>query len=152
MKILFNNYLNSETESKDIVTVTCATCGSILEITDNDLYGKSSVLCPCCKRMFEVDVDELFLVTTKNVSYPKHFTVVNANVNKNIKLLTDEEINQEIKKGIKFLQENSDREYHFISYGEMFLVILKFEEDGEYLVVVTKDFSEAFVNIMGDKK
>ena len=152
MKILVNNYLKNEVENKNIVTVTCGVCGSVLEITDNDLYGQNTVLCPCCKRMFEVNVDELFLVTTKNVSYPKHFTVVNANANKNIKLLTDEEINQEIKEGIKFLQENSDREYYFISYGEMFLVILNFEEDGEYMVVVTKDFSEAFVNIMGDKK
>lgn len=147
MKILVNNYLKEDVEDKNTTTVECSKCGSVLEICENDLYGQSTILCPCCKRMFEVDTDELFVVTTENISYPKHFTVVNANSNKNIKLLTDSEINNEIKIGIEFLKKNKNKEYYFISYGEMFLSIFNFEEDGEYMVIVTKDFSEAFVNI-----
>lgn len=149
MKILVNNY--SKEKSNNSIKFICKNCSSELLVDEDDLIthsdGVNSIICPCCRKMSQVFKEELFPITTENVSYPKHFTVVNANSNKNIKRLTDSEINNEIKIGIEFLKKNKNQEYYFISYGEMFLSIFNFAEDGEYMVIVTKDFSEAFVNI-----
>ena len=64
----------------------------------------------------------------------------------NIKDVSDKEINDEIKIGIDYLKQDKDRSFYFLSYGDTFLLIINCKEDDEYMIIVTKNFSEAFVS------
>lgn len=148
MEIIVNNY--SKEKSNNSIKFICKNCSSELLINEDDLIthsnGVNSIICPCCRKMSQVFKEELFPITTENISYPKHFSVVNKDINKHIKDVSDKEINDEIKIGIDYLKQNKDRSFYFLSYGDTFLLIINCKEDDEYMIIVTKNFSEAFVS------
>ena len=110
--------------------VECNNCDSILEYIDSDVV-ENKICCPKCEAFIEL-FDEKIL-TIENIIFPSDFYDFS-----NGKPISDEEINKWIKKCLKScLEDEADYGvYNYISSGDTFVLVLKF--DNEYEIVVGK--------------
>jgi hypothetical protein len=155
IKIIENNYKknNIEQEYKDIdedspIQIVCEHCNSKLEITKDDTHigwlGASYITCPCCGGESMVDELEGITLTIDNIDFPAHFLRVNKN-ERCVKEVNRKDIIKEVKRGIKYFREHKDEPYWYTSYGDMFIILFRYEGDEEYYVVITKDYYETFI-------
>lgn len=86
-------------------------------------------------------VDELpgITLTKDNIDFPTHFLRTKQR-ERDVKKVTDQEVKNEIKRGIEYLRRNQEEYYWFTSYGDLFVVIFKYDGDEEYYVLVTRDW------------
>lgn len=148
IKIVKNNY-NKNNISKKVevkpktVHTHCDYCNSELELTKEDTYigwlGARFVECPCCGKETMVDELEGIDLTKDNVKFPTHFYKTNKEL-EGVKEVENEEITKQIQNGIDFLRENKDEFSWYVSYGDLFVSVFRFEGDEIYSVYVTRDF------------
>ena len=78
-------------------------------------------------------------LTKDNVKFPTHFYRTNKEL-EGVKEVENEEITKQIRNGIDFLRENKDEFSWYVSYGDLFVSVFRFEGDEIYSVYVTRDF------------
>ena len=148
MKILKDNSkkcLEENNTQLHLIKFVCGICDSELEITKDDTYigwlGAPFITCPCCGE--EVMVDELdgIILTIDNLQFPVHFNRTNKDVRRVLEI-GSEEIISEIKRGVTYLRKHKDEHYWYASYGDLFVIVFRYEGDEEYSVMVTRDFYE----------
>lgn len=150
MKILKDNY-NHVVERKlkntkpKLLKIHCDQCDSELEITKEDTHvgwlGALFVTCPCCGEESMVEELEGITLTVDNLQFPIHFNRTNKDTRQVVENSPDEIVN-EIKQGITYFREHKDEYYWYTSYGDLFVIVFRYEGDEEYFVMVTKDFYE----------
>lgn len=74
-----------------------------------------------------------------NIKFPIHFNRTNKEL-EGVKEVENEEITKQIRNGIDFLRENKDEFSWYVSYGDLFVSVFRFEGDEIYSVYVTRDF------------
>ena len=148
MKILKDNskkYSKENITQSHLIKIVCDRCESELEITKEDTHigwlGAPFVTCPCCGE--EVMVDELdgVILTVDNLQFPVQFNRINKDVRRVLEV-SSEEIISEVKRGVTYLREHKDKDYWYMSYGDLFVIVFRYEGDEEYSIMVTKDFYE----------
>ena len=145
MKIIENNH-NKEKEKIIIFNCTCPNCNSILECNERDIkYDEEEdeeyIVCPCCNMAI---TNEYFdrEVTLDNISYPFDFYKC-GNSNSCVNL-SDEEINNYIKKCVDFLKYNPNEPYKYIGTGDSLIIV--FNHEDEYYFVVAKNYENAIID------
>lgn len=88
-------------------------------------------------------VEELqgITLTKDNIKFPVHFYRTKTD-KIGVKEVADQEVVDEIKRGIEYLRINKNEYYWFTSHGDLFLIIFKYDGDEEYNVLVTRDWYE----------
>lgn len=88
-------------------------------------------------------VEELkgITLTKDNIDFPTHFYRTKRG-KIGVKEVENQEVVDEIKRGIEYLRINKNEYYWFTSYGDLFLIIFKYDGDEEYNVLVTRDWYE----------
>lgn len=152
MKVIENNFLDHSATAKAIVPDTfdicCEHCSSKLQVSKSDLkegyLGAYFVECPCCNQTSYVDTIDGVDLTPKNVCFPQHFW--HTSTSKGAVHIRDAEIVDCIQKGALYFEENPQNNVWHTSYGDLFIVMMKF--DHEYSIYVTQDFyhTEIFAN------
>lgn len=145
MKIIKNNYSKFDKELIEF-KCTCPNCQSILETNKNDVqYDREDmehyIICPCCHMRI---TDEYFdrIVTLDNISYPFDFYQYK-NDDSCLKL-SDEEINNYIKKCVDFLKYNPNEPYKYIGTGDSLIIV--FNHEDEYYFVVAKNYEDIIID------
>ena len=140
LKVLKNNCKTTDTP----VQVTCESCGSVLEVTEQDVtFGKGGFpygTCPCCGE--SIDLDEAFpnaKLTLEELRFPQHFHHVS--VDTGAADCFDRELMPHIKEAIQYLRchPREDSWGGWIT-GNLFLIIERCED--EYTIYASKDFYE----------
>lgn len=80
-------------------------------------------------------------LTIDNLQFPMHFNRTNKNMRQVVEN-NPEEIIKEIKCAVTYFREHKDEYYWFTCYGDLFVIVFRYEGDEEYSVMVTKDFYE----------
>lgn len=158
IKIIKNNFTQSnlnkkmETKSKTVHTF-CEHCNSELEFTKDDTHigwlGAAYVTCPCCGEESMVDELDGITLTKDNIGFPVHFLRFNKDM-RHVEEVGNEEIIKEIRKGVEYFRKNKDEYCWYTSYGDLFVILFRYADDEEYLVVVTKDFYEGYIPFEGE--
>lgn len=88
-------------------------------------------------------VEELqgITLTKDNIKFPVHFYRTKTD-KMGVKEVTDQEVVDEIKRGIECLRINENEYHWFARHGDLFLIIFKYDEDEKYNVFVTRDWYE----------
>lgn len=148
MKVLKNNYNSEETTKEvkpNVLTINCEKCDSELEITENDTHigwlGARFITCPCCGEESMVDELDGITLTMDNLEFPIHFNRTTSGL-RNVIEVSPNKIIKEIQDAIMFLREHKDMDYKYVSYGDLFVIVFRYEGDENYFVLVTKDFYE----------
>lgn len=149
MKILKDNSKSNikQVVRRDLRTfkIKCDKCESELEIKKEDTHvgwlGASFITCPCCGEETMVDELEGITLTIDNLQFPVHFNRTNKDMRQVVEN-SPEQIVKEIKRAITYFRENKGEHYWYTSYGDLFVIVFRYEGDEEYSVMVTKDFYE----------
>jgi len=153
IKVIHNNFsqndLNKKVEVKPkFVHTFCDNCDSELEISEEDTHigwlGAPFVKCPCCGQESMVDELEGITLTKDNIDYPIHFNRTNKDL-KNVVEIQKDEVIKEIQRGIDYFRTNKDEFCWYTYYGDLFVIIFRYEGDEEYFVLVTRDFLETYI-------
>lgn len=151
MKVLENRYNAKEVKEEkipDVLTIHCNECDSELEITENDTHigwlGARFITCPCCGEESMVDELEGITLTKDNLEFPVHFNRTMSGL-RNVIEIGANKIIKEIQDAIMFLREHKDMDYKYVSYGDLFVIVFRYEGDENYFVLVTKDFYETYI-------
>ena len=134
MKIIKNNY-------NETFQFTCNECNSVIEYDNDDIcidsYGRKYIICPCCGDEYYLDQE---IITVDNVTYPDHYHDFS-----NGKDWNNTSINECVKKIILWLKENPGEPYKYIASGNTFICVFNHYDDDVYYVMVTKNYSDTFV-------
>lgn len=153
MKVIKNNYIDTNMKHdisiKYPVHMICENCSSELEVTKEDTHigylGFRYVTCPCCGEEICVDEFDHTVVTVDNIKFPVYFIRTNKDLREVVEV-DDNKVTEYVKDGIKYLRENKDEFSYFVTTGDVFVVVFRFEDDKNYLVLVTKDFYESYLD------
>lgn len=99
----------------------------------------------CGKDSYNDELDEITL-TSDNVTFPQHY--FNFGYGKKVE---DNYINESVRKGLKYLEENPNEDFCQFGTGDTNITIVKYEGDKEYCVIVSKNYYETFVPFNVDK-
>ena len=139
MKIL--KKCGGETEKTFPMKVTCEFCSSELEIEESDLHegymGSMYIVCPVCGKNSYVDDIDTPPITADTIKFPEHFHYFGDGVD-----INNEEIQEWIKKAIKWFRENPENFSYSTGTGNTRIHVENFSGDEAYCVVVSKDFYE----------
>jgi hypothetical protein len=154
IKIIENNYKKNNLDQNNNhnenlpIQITCEYCDSKLEITKEDTYigwlGARFVKCPCCEQETAVNELDGITLTINNIKFPVHFHRINKNMI-GVKEISTEEIVQCIKHGVEYFRRHKDEYSWYTSFGDLFLILYRYSGDGEYDVMVTKDFYQTSI-------
>ena len=149
IKVIRNNFNKGIAKPVSIyntLEVCCENCNSELEITEADTHvgwlGSRYITCPCCGEESTVEELEPVTLTKDTLKFPEHFLRTNKTV-RSVKEISSIEVNEAIDKAIDYFRENKTEWAWYTSFGDMFLVVFRFDGDEEYSIFVTKDFYEA---------
>lgn len=146
-KVIQNNYKKEENKKveKNTIVTHCDQCDSELEVTKEDTHigwlGARFITCPCCGEESMVEELQGITLTKDNIKFPVHFYRTKTD-KIGVKEVADQEVVDEIKRGIEYLRINKNEYYWFTSHGDLFLIIFKYDGDEEYNVLVTRDWYE----------
>ena len=93
----------------------------------------------CGKDSYNEELGEIEL-TSGNVTFPQHYFCYSDG-----KQLKDEFINEEVRKGLKFLEKNKEEDFVQLGSGDTDITITKYEGDGEYRIIVSRNYYETFI-------
>ena len=150
IKVIQNNFnqshLNKKVEIKhEVVHTVCSNCDSELEVSKEDTHigwlGAAFVKCPCCGQETMVCELDGITLTKDNINYPVHFSRVNKDL-RNVVEVQKDKVVEEIQRGIDYFRVNKNEYYWYTCYGDLFLIVFRYEGDEEYFVLVTRDFYE----------
>ena len=99
----------------------------------------------CGEDSYNEELDEITL-TSDNVTFPQHY--FNFGYGKKI---DNDYINESVRKGLKYLEENPNEDFCQLGTGDTNITIVKYEGDKEYCVIVSKNYYETFVPFNVDK-
>lgn len=154
MKILKDNTNKSKENQQETVQINCDFCDSELEITVEDTYigflGSRFVICPCCKK--ETMVEEYFKgikLTKNNIKFPLHFRRTNKDGigtgNGKAVEVKDADVERKIREAIKYFRSHRDESEWYVSYGDLYMHVIRLDGEGDYNIMVTKDFYETYI-------
>lgn len=88
-------------------------------------------------------VEELqgITLTKDNIDFPTHFYRTKTG-KIGVKEVANQKVVDEIRRGIEWLRINKNEYLWFTRHGDLFLIILKYDGDEKYNVLVTKDWYE----------
>lgn len=148
MKVLKDNYnvvKALEEKEPDSIITCCDECGSELEISPEDMYvgwlGAMHCICPCCGEETMVEQAKGITLTKDNLRFPEHFLRTTFGI-RNVREIKDEEIERQVRDAIEYLRKHKDNDLKYVSYGDLFVIVFRYEGDENYFVLVTKDFYE----------
>lgn len=153
IKVIQNNFIQNDLNKKvevkpKFVHTFCDNCDSELEISKEDTHigwlGAAFVKCPCCGQESMVDELDGVTLTKDNIDYPIHFNRTNKDL-KNVVEIQKDEVIKEIQRGIDYFRINKDEFCWYTCYGDLFVIIFRYEGDEEYFVLVTRDFYETYI-------
>lgn len=138
MKILKNNTLKKE-DDKFPLKIVCEECGSELEVEESDIrigyLGTCYVKCPVCNKdtyIYELDG---VVVTKDTIKFPDYFYHFD-----NGKKLSNEEIEDYIRRGIEWHRRNPNSFVWDCGTGDSDIAVYNYSGDNEYRVVVSRGF------------
>lgn len=146
MKIIKNN-LNAEPKN-ETMEETCNHCNSILEIEPNDLHegwlGAYFYTCPVCGKESMCFSIETELPTKDSIEFPKHF--IHTCIKDGAIDISDKEIQEEIRRLANGMWNcTNEMEHNTTEYGNAFIFIENLSGDGEYRIVVCKNYWEGSI-------
>lgn len=152
IKVLQNNFNKEVKDTEEVkkkikypIKTSCDQCDSKLEVSEEDIHigwlGAGFVTCPCCGEESMVDEVEGITLTIDNIEFPVHFLHTKFG-ERHCKDISNEEIENDIRKGIEHFRRNKDVWYWYTMYGDMAMFIHRLEGDKGYSVYVTKDYYE----------
>ncbi len=110
----------------------------------NDTYigwlGARFTTCPCCGKETTVDEFEGITLTKDNLKYTQYFA--HESKYHGCKEVGAEVILREIRRAIKYFRENKDKFAVEFGFGDCHICVFRYSGDGEYHVVVTRDWYE----------
>lgn len=153
MKVLENNYnTEKEIEMPYPRELICENCGSKLQYEESDLhmgeYGCMHITCPLCDCDNMLDDNENnIMLTVNNIEFPIHFNHTSKESGAKDTCNADN-VKKEIQRAINYFRTNkNENEYSFsTSYGNLYINVMKFDEDEEYHITVSNNFYEMDIN------
>ena len=153
MKIISNNFKQIKKEIAEKppmypMKIICDECGSELEIMKEDTHigwlGAVFATCPCCNNETMIcDLDGITL-TKDTLIFPQHFLETCKGM-RGVSDIPSGRIVSEINRGIKYLRENKDEYCWMMTSGDVYIVVFKYDGDGEYQIMVTRHFYETTI-------
>lgn len=154
MKVIVNRVAECKiNKSKENYKIICPHCNSELEYEKEDLYWNFknddcglSIDCPCCGDIIIID-------KCSPIEYPKAF--YHFGQKENSGRISDEEIKQWIKQGIRWLEQNKNNLEEWIWYtgsGDTKVVIYRYDGDEAYTIDVCKNYWTTDINYEEVKK
>ena len=151
MKVLKNNYNPTDIEisTKDTKPYPrvkiCEKCGSELSYDESDLrmgfLGCVYVDCPLCHYDNMLEENENTITLNKeNVEFPTHFWHTSVSASDAKDCCNDKEVKECIQKAIKYFRENKEAFVWFTQYGNLYIVVYRYDGDESYEVIVSNDF------------
>lgn len=138
MEIIKNNYCSRRPIGiTSRWNVVCNNCESEFIADKEDTYigalGCRYVKCPCCGE--ENDLDDGIILTTENLSFPKHYFSF-----KNAVKLSDNDVDRYVKECIEALRNSKDKNFYatHTGTGDTHVFVFKYDGDEEYVVYVGK--------------
>lgn len=117
----------------------CENCETEFEYTKKNVliqdFGCAGVICPNCNKTTIADDSFNLKLNEDNIVFPQHFF----EFKKNKDFILDEEINNEIKRNIKLLKEQTFTENSIWSrFGDVLIIVLK--EKNVFSIFVAKGY------------
>lgn len=134
MKIIKRN--NKEWKT----TTDCEWCGSVLEVTKEDLNpgagGVPYVICPICGNKVPIYDDEIFKTVTKdNIVFPDDFYDFT-----NGKDIEPDGIQRWIEEAVDYFRDNPEGFGYETGTGNTHVAVFNYPDDREYHVIVAKGY------------
>ena len=140
------NLRGSNKSSKFPIEVGCEKCGTEFCVEENDrlnagYYGTYYVNCPVCgERVMIYELDGI-KVTKDNIKFPDHFYSFENGVK-----ISNEEIEEYIRKGIEYFRENPTSFSWSTGTGDTHILVQNYSGDEDYSVVVSKGYYETEID------
>ena len=149
MKVITNNYNNSINTTIEINPypreITCEYCQSELEYEESDVrVGKNGwafIDCPLCgKEVFLDDNEKELKLTKDNIKFPTHFWHTSTETGA-VDCCDTVNIRRYLSEAILYFRQNKN-EYCWGTHitGNLYLNVLRYDGDEEYVVTVSNDF------------
>ena len=155
MKILKNNYTNTEIEERARKINPyprkhiCEECRSELEYEAADLrmgaLGCMYLDCPCCgyDNMLEENEGTITL-TVDNIEFPTHFFHTSKE-NGAVDCCDNDSVKGEIRRGIDFLRNHREQSDWMTAYGNLHIDITRHNGDENYVIFVSNNYYETYI-------
>ena len=155
MKVLKDNYNTNNIDENVEKTkpyprkFVCNSCGSELEYEEPDLrmgsFGYVHLDCPLCGYDNMIEDNENNITLTKdNIQFPTHFWHTSKK-NNAIDTCNNEEVRKCIKDAVEFFRKNKDEFCWFTSYGNLYVVVYRWDGDKEYEIIVCNDHYSMYI-------
>lgn len=147
MKIIRDCY-NETTENKVVPKeITCECCHSVFEYEPTDLqigeFGCAYVTCPCCgERLWLDDVDGAKL-TKDTIVFPDHFSY--SSVATGAVHVEPAQVHEWIRKAVEYFRKNKNEFAYYAASGDTCVVVLRFDGEECYTVLVSQDYYESMI-------
>lgn len=156
MKVLKNNYSDNAVAHETRIKVEpyprkliCEECNSELEYDKSDLeagiFGAMHVRCPLCEYLNMLDGNENDITLTKeNIKFPTHFYYSSTETGA-VDTVDNDSIKKEINRAIEYFRQNKNEWHWYTAYGNLFIMVDRFEGDKEYNILVTDRSWETYI-------
>ena len=129
-------------------TVVCENCDHVFYVDKKMLknieygeYGLPFIECPYCMRKTVVDEEKALDLDENNLKYPQHFSCQKNS--KHVVEIDDKEIDEQCRKTLKRLKEDKIGDFNFWATGDTAIIGLKFAD--EYQIIVAKKYDEVSI-------
>ena len=160
-----NNDLKGKIYSASDLTPIGDNCEFIIENIENEQHENKTYLCEYCSEELhgEPQVGHLGLkyihcdhcgedsyneefgeikLNKDNLNFPQHYYNFN-----NGKDITDEEINDKVRKCLEYLENNPTEDFVEYGTGNTNICVTRYDGDDEYRVVVSKGYYDTYIPI-----
>lgn len=154
MKVLKDNYTKSTVEEVKKVKLyprrlVCEVCRSELEYKESDLrmgaLGCMYLDCPCCGRDNMIEENEnTITLTVDNIEFPTHFFHTSKEDGA-VDCCNNNEVRNCIRRAIDYFRENKKEYAWQTEYGNLYIVVFRYDGDENYEVIVTNNFYTTYI-------
>ena len=140
MRIIKNNFkYKQEIPTEEYI---CEGCNSVFEYEDKDICIDNDniefVKCPCCGHKCITYTPP----TIETIKFPKNF--YQFGVHGGVVNISDNEITNDIRECLKWLEKNPTESFRYIGKGDTFTCV--FNHEDEYYIMVAKNYFETSID------
>ena len=148
MKVLKNNFNETNNITDYPKAIVCEKCESELEYEKSDLtigaFGAAYCKCPLCGYdNFIDDEEEAITLTIDNIEFPVHF--YHTSKETGAIDITNEEIKKRIREAVIKLRNFKEEDYWGVECGNLYLLVTRCEDEESYEITVSKDHYSTYI-------